>query len=187
MVHRVETTGVKEWLRIHGVIHRRTDTISLANVVEYIRPFRQAIVTQIVERMKEVQSCTIRSDSPQYLPLSPKLSVGTETGYAFSRKVKLRGGQGFEVFGYQWMIIYYGNAYRIQLFATTNMNPSLVGVKIHAGVINGKAHDNLILQMHSIAEIQTATGQIQSALQSWISRIQQETPTDIEPTNDTFR
>lgn len=187
MAYRVEAqTNVEEWLRIYGFTHRRTEPISLTNVVEHIRPFRQAIVTQIVERMKEVPGCAIRSDSPQYLCLSPELSVDAETGYAFSKKAE-GSGQGFEVFGYRWMIIYYGNAFQIRLFAITNKDSKLAGVEVHAGVTNGKAHDDLIVQMCLAEETQTATEQIQSALQSWILRIYQEMPTNIEHTDDTFK
>lgn len=186
MAYAVEARRMNKWLHKHGITAPWSESIRLADVLNYLHSYRSAVDSQVLAKLRTIPRCTIRSDSPQYLPLSPKLSADAKTDYAFSKKTELGGGQGYEVFGYQWMIIYYGNVFKIRLFAITNEDSKLAGVEIHAGVVDGNAHDDLIAQMYSIAEIQTTTEQIHSTLQSWILRIRQEMPIEIEHTNDTF-
>ncbi len=181
-----ETQQVSKWLREHGIAPRGADTISLADVLNYLHSYRSAIDNQVLAKLRTIQGCTIRSDSPQYLSLSPKLSVDAETGYAFAKKSERGSRFGYEVYGYQWMIAYCGNAFKIRLFAITNEDSKPAGVEVHAGVIDGNSHNDLIMQMCSSEETQGAILQIQLALQSWILRIQQETPTDIKPTDAPF-
>ena len=186
MAYAVEAQHVKEWLLQHVHTARKRETIHLADVLNYMHSYRSAIDSQVLARLRRIPGCTIRSDSPQYLPLSHKLSEGAESGYAFSMQSEPGSRLGYKVYGYQWMIIYCGNAYKIQLFATTNRDSSIAGVEVHAGVADGKSHNDLIVQMCSAEETQTAITQIQGALQSWMLRIRQETPADIAHTDAAF-
>lgn len=187
MTYEAAAKQVSTWLQEHRITAPRSEPLRLTDVLGYLRPYWSEIDSQILAKLRIIPGCKIRDDSTQYLPLSLELSTGAETGYAFSKKAESRGGHNHEVFGYQWMITYGGNAFRIRLFAVTNNQDSkLSGVEVHARVVHGKSHDDLIAQMCSVQETQDAIRQIQSALQTWMLRIRQEMPMDTEPTNASF-
>lgn len=187
MADRVEVqASVSKWLLDRRIIQRRTDTVSPTDVVNHMHRYQSAIDRQILADLKILEGCTIRSDPPQYLLLSPGLDKDSESGYSLSITEEQDDGLSSKAYGCQWIIIYGGNTYRLRLFAIVNTHSRLGGVEVQAGIVDEESQPELIVQMRSSAEIQTAIVDIQFVLLSWILRIQQETPVDTEHTNASF-
>lgn len=186
MTYVIEAKKLGKWLAERGFTVPEAKTVSPSMALNHMRPYQTVLDRQVLADLRTLHGCTVRSDGHQYLLLSPELGQGSGSGYSLSIHGENGSDQGDSAFGYQWIITYGGNICRLRLFAIADRGSRLGGVEIQLREGDGKGRKDIIVHMRTIAETNAAMVEIRFALASWVDSIQQEVPTDIEPTDASF-
>lgn len=187
MAYRVEAVAnLERWLNARGIVAHEHGSVSPTDVDNYTYRYRSAIVKRILSGLTTLAGCTIQSNPPGYLLLSPDSGKDSGTGYSLSSVKDQDGRSGTMAYGHQWIISYGNNRYTLRLFAIASAHARFDGVEVQGGLGDGNSQPELIVQMRSSDETQNAIAEIQFALQWWVSRIQQETPNDTEHSGGPF-